>query len=116
MMWCSLTAMWCDIVRWYVDQESIVHFKAALRSAGLSRARHTMITENVEFFQKRVKEIEQQQHQSGDKGQGLDYLDLLPEAPTTKPVALASKGSPAASSSEKQGGAIFERYCLLLRN
>lgn len=71
-------------------QESVACFTTALRGHGLSAMNRKALADNVDFYNKRVRDIE------GELA--LEELeDLLPDAPTTAPVA-PSKSSNARSS------------------
>lgn len=69
-----------------VAKASIALFTNALRATNVSSRTRSAIKETVEYYEKRLDEIEEELT--------MELLEDLPEAPTTKPVAHA-KGARA---------------------
>eukprot|EP00904_Undaria_pinnatifida_P013646 jgi/Undpi1/9411/HiC_scaffold_27.g11868.m1 len=72
-------------------KESIQCFTVALRDPSLSLAARKQATETIKFFQNKVEILE------GELAASY-FDDLLPEAPSTKPVAPASGARPRSSA------------------
>lgn len=78
-----------------LNQESVACFTEALRAPGLPETTRKALSDEVTFYNKRIGDIEEE----------LYFGDLLPQAPSTKPVA-PSEGAWARSSGPPREGSV----------